>query len=165
MEAEETNSAVEAEDTEGTSGSTTPDTQLRDNIYDTYLNLNMNAINKVTVKHMVGTPPGGGEPRDYFLVYLNLKEGALLGSKKNPITAQTNGYYEARDFYRSTSLRAGSPDQSITLHWNPLIQTNENGEAVVSFKGPGAKAQLRLEIQGVSSKGNPVATEQTIEVK
>ncbi|HTN19967.1 MAG TPA: hypothetical protein VL125_05810 [Pelobium sp.] len=134
-------------------------TEIRDNIYDTYLNLSMSEITYVTIKHLVrGTESG---PKDYFLVYLTLKEGSTLGAKGNPIVAILNGYYQAKQFYPADSDNKQQIDRGITLYWNPIIETDENGEATFYFHKP-TKSKLRLNIQGVSSLGNPFVTETII---
>jgi hypothetical protein len=141
------------------------DTEVRDNIYDTYLNLPMSEIKKVTIKHMVGVPAGAIEPRDFFLIYLSLNDGATLGGKKNPIITQTTGYYEAREFSRPITSSKQAPDLSTTLYWNPSVKINENGEADFSFRSPGIKGKIRVQIQGITETGNPLAAESIIDVE
>ena len=141
------------------------DTEVRDNIYHTYLNLPMSEIKKVTIKHMVGVPVGALEPRDFFLIYLSLNDGATLGGKKNPIITQTNGYYEAREFSRPTTSGKQAPDLSTTLYWNPSVKIHENGETDFSFRSSGIKGKVRVEIQGVTENGHPIIAESIIDVE
>jgi len=138
------------------------DYQIRNNIYDTYLNLPMSEFKHVTIKHMVGMIPGKG-PKDFFLVYLTLQEGTLLGAKGNPISVKTSGYYQAREF-NPEAVDDKKTDESFTFFWNPLIKTDLNGAASFSFKSPAEKMKLRLAVEGLESNGNPLAAEQIIEI-
>ena len=77
-------------------------------------------------------PFGNGDYRSVKYEYPKYTEEELLKKFK---MAVVKGYYQSRKFYEPDY---GSEDRSVsdqrnTIAWNPLIITNENGEATISF--------------------------------
>ena len=91
------------------------------------------------------------------LEYINRKEGRLY----------FQGYKETPDFESYSTLLAKKPrrfnDQPTTVYWNPEIQTNENGEAVVRFKLPFETNKLRIKASAITPKGEIASVQQYFE--
>ena len=101
-----------------------------------------------------------------YLLLLTLKEDALTD---NPGTLNLNvqGYYEARAFFKP-NYDVGDqskPDLRSTIHWEPNVKTDMNGNATLSFYNATNKGPVRVIVQGVTQSGTPVSPVTTYEVK
>ena len=126
-----------------------------------YYRVPLTQVISISVQHMVGM-----NLTDVFLIYLNLKPGAFNLDLAFIMTDVT-GYYEARTFYSPNyeSPDKTKPDERTTIHWEPLITTDENGKASVNFYNADPKTKIRIDVQGVTDKGIPVVAETKYEVK
>ena len=83
------------------------------------------------------------------------------------------GYAPVREFYSprydAKSGAAGppnnQPDYRTTLFWTPMIQTNADGKATVSFFTSDAKTTVRFRAEGLTTNGMPGVGEGTIRVE
>jgi TonB-dependent SusC/RagA subfamily outer membrane receptor len=70
-----------------------------------------------------------------------------------------HGFYAAREFYSPQydvpSEFDSRPDLRTTLYWNPLIETDEQGKAQVSFFTSDVVADYEVIVQGISYTGYP----------
>jgi TonB-dependent SusC/RagA subfamily outer membrane receptor len=68
------------------------------------------------------------------------------------------GYYSAREFYAPKyEMQKDSttePDYRTTIYWNPLIETNKDGNATVSFYNSDAETTFNAKVEGSSYTGN-----------
>lgn len=146
-----------------------------------YYSVPMSQVISVSVKHLVGPPTFertatedgsirdlGVGATDIFLIYLELKPGAY-NQDPGKIVTEVAGYYQARIFYspnyENEATEKTKPDERTTIHWEPLITTDENGKASVSFFNADPKTKIRIEVQGLTDKGVPVAAAIKYEVK
>lgn len=110
---------------------------------------NPSAVNSYVIS--VYTKPNAGK-KDFFRVSLF-----------------ENGYYQAREFYSpvyNTPLaEGGKPDVRNTLYWNPGIETDDKGEAVIRFFNADKQTTINAQIEGVTSKGIPVTAKTSYTVK
>ncbi|MCE7991992.1 MAG: TonB-dependent receptor plug domain-containing protein [Roseivirga sp.] len=69
------------------------------------------------------------------------------------------GYHIAKDFYVPQYdvdyQETGVPDYRIAIHWQPVIKTNEQGEATVSFYNSDDLNMIKVLIEGISLDGVP----------
>lgn len=148
-----------------------------------YYSLSLRQIERVNIRHMVGSPTYGGIDnigneididnfrlppgiRDYYLVSLVVKSGNA-NQQVSKISASVNGYYDARIFYAPNYSKENpvEEDERITIHWAPLIKTDENGKVRVSFYNGDPKVTIKLNVQGLTINGIPVVATSTYEVK
>jgi hypothetical protein len=165
------------------------DADILDHYYNSYFNLPMSVVDKVVVKRLLGglQPPaiGGTEtanamgatvsgasavkPKNLFLIYLTLKPGALQRNYGGITTANIQGYYETRTFYKpihnNTGFDSPKPDMRNTIHWEPLIKTDATGAAKVSFYNADPKTGVRIIVQGITDTGEPVSAVKNYVVK
>jgi TonB-dependent SusC/RagA subfamily outer membrane receptor len=75
------------------------------------------------------------------------------------LLAKLPGYAPVREFYAprydTKKPEHVRPDYRTTLFWAPLIQTNAEGKATVSFYTSDAKTNFRLRAEGVTTIGMP----------
>ncbi|MEM6699171.1 MAG: hypothetical protein AAF599_12285, partial [Bacteroidota bacterium] len=80
-----------------------------------------------------------------------------------------NGYDEAREFYSPTySSATPNPDQldiRVTLHWSPLLRTNEFGEVYIEFYTADRSTIYDVLVEGISKAGVPIVAKTTLEVE
>ena len=97
-------------------------------------------------------PPGAGVLVVYtrsgnFLDYVNRKDGGL----------NFKGFEPAPDF--ETYIAEREKDRKFrnkilpTLYWNPSLETDKNGEAIIRIKNPGASAKVNLRIETLTPDG------------
>jgi hypothetical protein len=147
----------------------------REDLFDRldYYAVSMSQVESISVRHYVGHPTFartgnslGTGITDMFAVYLKLKPGAY-NTDVAAINTDITGYYEARIFYSPNynSLPKTKPDVRTTIHWEPLITTDENGKASVTFYNADPKTTIRVNVQGVSDKGVPVVARTKYQVR
>jgi hypothetical protein len=148
-----------------------------------YYSLSMRQIESINIRHMVGSPTYSGIEnigneidienfrlppgiRDYFLITMTVKPGNA-NQQLSKLTASVNGYYEARIFYAPSYSKENpvEEDERITIHWAPLIKTDENGKARISFYNADPKTKIRVNVQGLTTTGIPVVASTSYEVK
>ncbi|RAJ95606.1 TonB-dependent receptor-like protein [Larkinella arboricola] len=79
------------------------------------------------------------------------------------------GFRAVREFYaprydenKPENVR---PDYRPTLHWEPMIQTGEDGKAQVSFFASDARSSVRIVAEGVTADGQPGVGRVVFDVK
>jgi hypothetical protein len=118
-----------------------------------YYSLTMDQVISVSERHMISM--GGG---DKILIYLSLKPSAFLKKEFNLVNEDVEGYYNARTFYAPNyEYSSTKSDQRTTIHWEPMISTDEKGQATVSFYNADPKSKIRVVVQGLSEKGVPLS--------
>lgn len=69
------------------------------------------------------------------------------------------GYHLAQDFYvpkyDASYQETGVPDYRIAIHWQPVIKTNEQGEAEVTFYNSDDLNTIKVLLEGISMDGVP----------
>lgn len=101
-------------------------------------------------------PPMGG-----ITIYITTRTiPQSFGPGKGVATMVARGYDVPRQFYQpkypsqdSTNL---APDHRQTLHWEPVIQTDSNGEAVIRFYNSDGAKRFRVVVNGIAN-GTPGA--------
>ncbi len=135
-----------------------------------YYQVHMEQVISVSVRHVVGHPTfnrsdTGGRTNlgtgisDVFLINLSLKPGAY-NTDMAMIETDVTGYYNARVFYtpvHSPNEGLTKPDVRTTIHWEPMLVTDENGKATVSFYNAEPKTSVRVNVEGLTDKGVPWA--------
>jgi len=118
-----------------------------------YYNLPMDQINQIVVRHLIRN--GGG---DAYVINLDLKETAFGNANLNILNATLRGYYQAREFYTPIyEDKVGvKNDLRTTIFWAPLLKTNAQGIATVSFLNADPKATINIQTEGLSNQGVPI---------
>jgi len=84
--------------------------------------------------------------------YINRKEGRL----------NFQGYYDSPSFDSYSAQLAKRPkryeNKATTLFWNPNIETDENGEAIVRFTPPIEYQNIEIKVSAVTENGEIAST-------
>jgi hypothetical protein len=91
------------------------------------------------------------------LEFINRKEGRLY----------FQGYNETPDFESYSAMVAKKAkkfiDKPTTVYWNPQIETDENGEAIVRFKLPFETHKLKIKASAITAQGEIASSQQYLE--
>lgn len=85
----------------------------------------------------------------------------------NIIIYKAGGFRQFREFYAPRYTAEGQtdrPDYRTTLHWEPMIQTDENGKATLSFFTADRATDYRIVVNGISATGLPGKREESFTV-
>lgn len=81
---------------------------------------------------------------------------------------QVRGFELVREFYSpqydSPKRMNNLPDSRSTLYWNPMVQTNANGKATVTFWNSDERTTVRIVAEGATSKGLLGTAKQTYSI-
>lgn len=68
---------------------------------------------------------------------------------------RTKGYYAAREFYQpdEIDMQLSTPDARNTLLWQPSIDTDEKGEATISFYCSDINTEFIGVVEGTDGAG------------
>jgi hypothetical protein len=127
-----------------------------------YYSLTMDLVNQVKVQHLVNN-----SGNDVYVISLNLKDSALRGTSLNLLNINLTGYYTARDFYSPNYSNPANANKDLrtTVFWSPLIKTNENGEAKVSFYNSDNKGNIVIRADGITQKGAALSSKTSYTVQ
>lgn len=127
-----------------------------------YYSLTMDQVNQVKVQHLVNN-----SGNDVYVISLNLKDSALRGTSLNLLNINLTGYYTARDFYSPNYSNPANANRDLrtTVFWSPLIKTNENGEAKVSFYNSDNKGNIVIRADGITQKGAALSSKTSYTVQ
>jgi len=93
-----------------------------------------------------------------ILVYTKKGEGRSYNPVLSP-EFSIAGHAFAKEFYSPKydveDDRHTAPDYRATLYWNPLLATDENGNASIEFFNSDNAEQLQVQIEGLSDDGIP----------
>lgn len=83
------------------------------------------------------------------------------GTKKdNGISIDYQGYSGAKEFYKTNYGADGSYEQTKlrrTIHWEPLLQTYQDGSVELQFYTADYIGTYHIDIQGISEDGTPMS--------
>ncbi len=82
---------------------------------------------------------------------------------------RVHGYYQARTFYSPKynvpQPEYNKPDLRTTIHWEPNVVTDSDGNATVSFFNTDNKAIIKVDVEGIVEPGSPLVGRTSFESK
>jgi hypothetical protein len=152
-------------------------TQPEMSIYDPLVLVDWVAVNDMA-KILAMSPPEIDriELMDSLYVKGNITYGGIISfvSKKNNfagIDLPTSGTFVNYSFLEACTENnvsypspANIPDSRNTVYWNPAVQTNDEGNATISFYAPDTPGRYYILLRGMSMTGEVVLTEEMIVV-
>ncbi|ANW95691.1 hypothetical protein AXE80_05100 [Wenyingzhuangia fucanilytica] len=89
--------------------------------------------------------------------------------KPGVLNFKAKGFYTAREFFSPDHIKdfdeLKGADLRTTLHWEPMLKTTKETPTKVSFFTSDIKSDYIIEIEGISSKGQPIHTFKTFNVE
>lgn len=96
------------------------------------------------------------------VIALYSKKGVNAGAGQaaaGTATAKLMGYYKTREFfspsYQVAREEHNLPDLRSTVYWNPAVKTDSTGKARISFYNADQVQSLRVNLEGLSPRGQP----------
>ncbi len=90
----------------------------------------------------------------------------LLGDER--VSSPFGGYYKSREFsaprYAPETPMDMIPDLRTMIHWEPLIKTDENGEATITYFNADLPTRVSIYLEGLTDQGVPIVGAQTYSV-
>lgn len=104
------------------------------------------------------------------VISITLRSGASISVEPIGINqAKYPGFYQAREFYSPRydvkDNRHQLEDKRTTLHWEPIVITDEHGRAAVTFFTADVASRYRMVIEGITPDGYPGAGTGSFEVR
>ncbi len=95
----------------------------------------------------------------YGAIMLDLKPDAISKIRMKSSNATFGNFVKARQFAKpiyetEEQIKTAGDDNRITLHWEPLLETDENGKAEVSFYTGDIPGKKQIVVQGFDDEGN-----------
>ncbi|MCX6239704.1 MAG: hypothetical protein NTY07_19530 [Bacteroidia bacterium] len=155
------------------SGGQTPLLQIdgREASLNEVLSLPVLAVDKIEVLKDGGKLALYGFRGSFGVISIFTKRGDY-GSKSSglySINQPVYGYYRSRTFYSPKydvqKPENEKPDLRTTIHWEPNIVTDTNGNATVSFYNADNKANVIVDVQGIAESGIPLTGKTSYTVK
>lgn len=80
-----------------------------------------------------------------------------------------SGYYKSRQFYavdyRGELRNQVKPDRRALIHWEPMIETDDNGEAVIVWFNADLETNIHINLEGIWAGGVPLRASAVYKVK
>jgi len=90
-----------------------------------------------------------------------------VGDKR--VSVLPGGYYKSREYFSPRYFPAkpehDAPDKRVLIHWQPLIKTDKNGEAKVTFFNADLETTVNIYLEGLSETGSPGVGSKKYKVK
>jgi hypothetical protein len=87
----------------------------------------------------------------------------------NFINQRVYGYYQSRTFYSPRynvpQPEYNKPDLRTTIYWEPNIETDIDGDAIVTFFNADNQAIIKADVEGIAEPGVPVAGNASFVIK
>jgi hypothetical protein len=139
--------------------------------YESIITLPMDAIDKIEVIKDGGKLSLYGFRGSFGVISILTKRGSNGQPQPvlNLINQRVYGYYQPRTFYSPKydvkKPEYEKPDLKTTIHWEPNVVTDEDGNATISFYNSDSKTIIKVDAEGIAEPGIPVAGKIGINVK
>src|ERR1035437_3902567 len=137
----------------------------------TILAIPMNAVDKIEVVKESGKLPLFGFQGSFGVISVFTKRGSNspVQPPLNFINQRVYGYYRARTFYSPRynvpQPEYKKPDLRTTIHWEPNVVTDEDGNATISFYNADNRATIKVDVEGIAEQRVPLVGKTSFEVK
>jgi hypothetical protein len=139
--------------------------------YETIQSIPITAIDKIEVIKESGKLALYGMRGSFGIISVLTKRGrnSPVQPPLNFINQRVYGYYQARTFYSPKynvpESEFSKPDLRTTIFWEPNIETDNDGNATVSFFNADNRAIIKANVEGIAEPGVPVVGKTSFEVK
>ncbi|MCX6254689.1 MAG: hypothetical protein NTV31_09475 [Bacteroidia bacterium] len=139
--------------------------------YATIMALPVSAVDKIEVIKDGGKLALYGFRGSFGVISVLTKRGinGPIPPVLNLINYRVYGYYQARTFYTPRydvkKPEYEKPDLRTTIHWEPNVVTDEDGNATISFFNADSKTIIKVDVEGIAEPGIPLAGKTSFDVK
>lgn len=111
----------------------------------------------------------GSQGANGVIIFYSKSGSGITQPPKGIFTFNFTGYQTPREFYSPKydiqKPEHIKPDSRATVHWQPLIQTNAEGKATVSFYNPDPEGEIIIQLEGLSILGLPGVRTQNYQIQ
>jgi hypothetical protein len=138
---------------------------------DMIANIPISDIDKIEVLKSAGNLAMFGSQGANGVISVFTKRGFVSGVKPvfHSINQVLYGFYQARTFYAPNydvkTPDHEKPDLRTTIHWEPNIITDANGNATVSFFNADNITTIKINAEGLTGSGIPVVLKTSYQVR
>lgn len=101
----------------------------------------------------------GSQGANGVIIFYTKMGNGIAQPPKGIYTFNFTGYQTAREFYAPKydiqKPEHSKPDSRATIHWQPMIKTNNEGKTTLSFYNPDPEGEVVIQIEGLSLLGLP----------
>ena len=139
--------------------------------YETIETIPVSAIDKIEVIKESGKLALYGMRGSFGVISVFTKRGSNspVIPPLNFINQRVYGYYQSRTFYSPRynvpQPEYNKPDLRTTIYWEPNIETDIDGDAIVTFFNADNQAIIKADVEGIAEPGVPVAGKASFVVK
>jgi hypothetical protein len=139
--------------------------------YATIISLPVNTIDKIEIIKDGGKLALYGFRGSFGVINVLTKRGnnSPVPPALNLINQHVYGYYQAKTFYSPKydvkKPEYEKPDLRTTIHWEPSVVTDEDGNATISFFNSDSKTIIKVDVEGIAEPGIPLVGKTSFEVK
>jgi len=130
---------------------------------ETFRNIQMVNIDRIDVQKQYAGVDG------LISIFTKKNGGFYTPKADNSINKIIDGFYEARVFYapqyEKPSIEKAKPDLRTTIFWQPVVITDNEGKATVTFYNDDKTTSVNVKAEGITEKGNPVVVKASYVVK
>ncbi len=99
----------------------------------------------------------GAQGANGVIAFFTKKGGYVPVGREGVFSFQLGGYTTPQEFYSPkydvVKSEHVKPDRRVTVYWKPLIQTDQNGKASISFFNPDPESTFDITIEGMTKTG------------
>jgi len=96
------------------------------------------------------------------VVIITTKRGAdevdMTIPSPGTVTYRAKGFYKVREFYSpqydDPKTNKEIADLRTTIYWNPMLQTDKDGNASFEYFNAGSKGNYKVVVEGIDVNGN-----------
>ena len=126
-----------------------------------YDGINVEEVGEIFHTPAISAMPIFGSRAAGGVIIINTKHGFVERHRvsSNIGVVVPVGYRQSVEFYSpryetDEQRKSSTPDYRTTIYWNPVVSTDENGQARVSFYSADLSAAYRVTLEGVADDGH-----------
>jgi hypothetical protein len=101
----------------------------------------------------------GSQGANGVIAFFTKQGNGIVTPPKGVFTFNFAGYHAAQEFYSPKydvqKPEHVKPDSRVTIFWQPIIKTNAEGKASVSFYNPDPETTVHIQVEGMTIYGLP----------
>jgi hypothetical protein len=119
----------------------------------------VSSISSVDVFRGAEAAAFGSQGANGVIAFFTKQGNGIVTPPKGVFTFNFVGYHAAQEFYSPKydvqKPEHVKPDSRVTIFWQPIIKTNAEGKALVSFYNPDPETAVHIQVEGMTIYGLP----------
>jgi hypothetical protein len=111
----------------------------------------------------------GSQGANGVIAFYTKQGNGIVTPPKGIFTFNFTGYHAPKEFYAPKydvqKPEHVKPDSRATVYWQPMIKTNAEGKATVSFYNPDPETTVQIQVEGMNAYGLPGVQQASYQIK